>query len=74
MLLIVNSWHFIISYKSISIMSLRQFIAARKKLRSFDIFDFVKDSFIMGWKEVASLFGLHDDVFEDPRPIKIEKR
>lgn len=54
-------------------MSLRQFIAARKKLRSFDIFDFVKDSVTLGWNEVASLFGLHDDVFEDPRHIKIEK-
>ena len=54
-------------------MSFRQFIAARKKLRSFDIFDFVKGSVTLGWKEVASLFGLHDDVFEDPRHIIIEK-
>jgi hypothetical protein len=54
-------------------MSLCQFIAARKILRSFDIFDFVKDSVTLGWKEVAILFGLHDDVFEDPRHKKIEK-
>lgn len=51
-------------------MSLRQFISSRKILRSLNI---VKESATLRWKEMASLFGLHDDVFENPRHIKIKK-
>jgi predicted dehydrogenase len=51
-------------------MSLRQFISSRILLRSFNI---VKENATLRWKEVASLFGLHDDVFENPRHIKIKK-
>lgn len=51
-------------------MSLRQFISSRKILRSLDV---VKDGFTLKWKEFASLFGLHSDVFENPRHIKIKK-
>ncbi len=51
-------------------MSLRQFIASRKFLRPFQ---FIKDTATLGWNEVASIFGLHDDVFYNPGHIKIEK-
>ncbi len=51
-------------------MSLRQFISSRKILRSFHI---VKESATLRWKEVAARFGLHDDVFENPRHIKISR-
>jgi len=51
-------------------MSLRQFISSRKLLRSFN---FVKENATLRWKEVASIFGLHDDVFENPRHIKIKR-
>lgn len=51
-------------------MSLRQFISSRKLLRSFII---AKENVTLKWKEVASQFGLHDDVFENPRHIKIKK-
>lgn len=50
-------------------MSLRQFITSRKILRSFH---FVKENVSLRWKEVASLFGLHSDVFVDPRHIEIK--
>ena len=50
-------------------MSLRQFISSRKILRSLNI---VKENATLRWKEVAGLFGLHDDVFENPRHIKIK--
>lgn len=33
----------------------------------------MKESATLRWKEVAALFGLHDDVFENPRHIKIKK-
>ncbi len=51
-------------------MSLRQFISARKFLRSLE---FIRDHVQLRWKEVAELFGLHEDVFEDPRHIKLTK-
>lgn len=51
-------------------MSLRQFISSRKFLRSLYI---VKDNIQLKWKEITALFGLHDDVFENPRHIKIVK-
>ena len=51
-------------------MSLRQFISTRKILRSLDI---VKENATLRWKEMASLFGLHDDVFADPRHVVIQK-
>ncbi len=49
-------------------MSLRQFISARKFLRSFYS---VTDTVVLRWKEFAALFGLHDDVFFDPRHQKL---
>ncbi len=51
-------------------MSLRQFISSRKILRSLNL---VKDNVQLKWKEIAALFGLHDDVFENPRHSKIVK-
>ena len=51
-------------------MSLRQFISARKLLRSLNL---AKDNVTLKWKEIAVLFGLQDDLFENPRHIKIEK-
>lgn len=51
-------------------MSLRQFISSRKFLRSLNI---VKENVTLRWKEVASKFDLQDDIFENPRHIKIQK-
>lgn len=51
-------------------MSLRQFITARKFLRSFD---FIKNSATLPWKEVASLFGLHSDVYSNPKHVRLLK-
>ncbi len=51
-------------------MSLRQFISARKILRPFQL---IKDSATIGWNEMASLFGLNDDVFHNPAHKKIDK-
>jgi predicted dehydrogenase len=51
-------------------MSLRQFISARKILRSLN---FLKDNVSLKWKEVADLFGLQEDVFENPLHKKFEK-
>jgi predicted dehydrogenase len=51
-------------------MSLSKFIPTKKLLRSLDI---VTENVTLKWKEVASLFGLHDDVFSNPRHIKIKK-
>lgn len=51
-------------------MSLRQFIAARKILRHVESLTNIAT---LGWKEVASLLGLHDDVFYNPKHCKIEK-
>jgi len=45
-------------------MSLRQFISARKFLRSLD---FIARPATLLWEEVADLFDLHEDVFFDPR-------
>lgn len=54
-------------------MSLRQFIAARKFLRAPLLFNSVKDTAVLKWKEIAAKFGLHDNVFENPRHIKLKK-
>ena len=51
-------------------MSLRQFISARKLLRSLNI---VRDAAVLRWKEFATLFGLHDDVFYNPLHKEIER-
>ena len=51
-------------------MSLRHFISSRKFLRSFDI---IKENVSLKWKEVAELFNLHEDVFENPRHIRLKK-
>lgn len=51
-------------------MSLRQFISARKLLRSLNI---VKDSAVLKWKEMAAKFGLHDDVYFNPLHKRISK-
>ncbi|MEI9910995.1 MAG: Gfo/Idh/MocA family oxidoreductase [Bacteroidota bacterium] len=51
-------------------MSLRQFISSRIFLRSFNI---VKDNAVLRWREVAALFGLHDDVYYNPLHKKIQK-
>jgi len=51
-------------------MSLRHFISTRRLLRSIE---FIRDHIHLRWKEVAELFGLHEDVFEDPRHIKLDK-
>lgn len=50
-------------------MSLRKFITERKFLRPLQ---FIKNSATLGWNEMAALFGLHDDVFYNPRHKKIE--
>jgi len=49
-------------------MSLRQFISTRKLLRSLNL---AKDNVTLKWKEIAVLFGLQDDLFENPRYTKI---
>jgi len=51
-------------------MSLRQFIASRKFLRHVESLTNIAT---LGWKEVAGLLGLHDDVFHNPNHCKIEK-
>lgn len=51
-------------------MSLRQFISSRKFLRPVTI---IKDKAVLGWKEMAKLFGLHDDLFYNPLHVKIQK-
>ncbi len=51
-------------------MSLRQFISARKILRSLN---FITAPATLLWDEVAELFGLHDDVFFNPRHKKLPK-
>ena len=52
-------------------MSLRQFIASRKFLRSAAILNTAKENALLRWKEMAALFGLHDDVFENPQHKKL---
>ncbi len=51
-------------------MSLRQFIASRKFLRHVESLTNIAT---LGWKEVADLLGLNDDVFYNPKHRKIEK-
>jgi predicted dehydrogenase len=51
-------------------MSLRQFIASRKFLRHVESLTNIAT---LGWKEVADLLGLNDDVFYNPQHKKIEK-
>jgi predicted dehydrogenase len=51
-------------------MSLRYFISSRALLRSVNL---VKESAVLGWKEMAKLFGLHDDVFHHPGHKKLER-
>src|SRR5215471_5611326 len=51
-------------------MSIRQFIATRFLLRSYNI---VKDNAVLAWKGFASLFGLEDDLYYDPRHKKPNK-
>jgi predicted dehydrogenase len=51
-------------------MSLRQFISARKILRSLNV---LTESATLIWDEVAQLFGLHEDVFHNPKHRKLEK-
>lgn len=51
-------------------MSLRQFISARKLLRSLN---FIKQSAILPWKEVAHIFGLHDDIYENAKHVRLLK-
>ncbi len=48
-------------------MSLRQFISSRKLLRSLTV---VTGNATLRWKEIASLFGLKNDVYDNPRYIK----
>lgn len=50
-------------------MSLRQFIASRKFLRPLS---FLQETATNSWNEIASLFGLDDDVFFNPLHRKIE--
>jgi len=50
-------------------MSLRQFIASRKILRHVETLTNIATD---GWKEVAALLGLADDVFHNPLHKKIE--
>ena len=58
-------------------MSLRQFISARYLLRTFrlvdDAIDTVTDTVTDGWKEVARMFGLHEDLFANPLHRKLSK-
>jgi predicted dehydrogenase len=51
-------------------MSLRQFISARKILRSLN---FLTQPATLLWDEVAELFGLHEDVFYHPLHKKLDK-
>jgi hypothetical protein len=55
-------------------MSLRQFISARYLLRSLKLvdsaIDTVTDTVTDGWKEVASMFGLHENLFFYTEPKK----
>lgn len=51
-------------------MSLRQFMASRKLLRS--LYD-VKEKATLKWKEMASLFGLDADLFDNPRHKPLDR-
>lgn len=51
-------------------MSLRQFILSRNILRSISV---VAEGIQDKWNDVARLFGLHEDVFENPLHITLEK-
>src|SRR4051794_22174360 len=56
-------------------MSLRQFISARYLLRTFklvdDAIETVTGTVTTGWKEVARMFGLHEDLFDNPLHKKL---
>lgn len=55
-------------------MSLRQFITARKFLRSLShITNHVQKNAVLKWKEMAKIFGLHDNVFANSRHIKMNQ-
>jgi predicted dehydrogenase len=51
-------------------MSLRQFIASRIFLRSLS---FAKEKVLLGWKEIARMFGLQEDVFFNPLHKKLPR-
>ena len=50
-------------------MSLRQFISSREFLRSINS---LKVNANLQWKEVASIFNLKSEVFDNPRHKKIK--
>lgn len=55
-------------------MSLRQFISARRLLRSLlSVKDTAVDTMMLGWKEVAGMFGLHEDLFHNPLHRKLDR-
>lgn len=51
-------------------MSLRHFISARKFLRTLNL---LPEVVIEKWKDVARLLGLEEDVFSNPRHIKLKQ-
>ncbi|MBL0267281.1 MAG: Gfo/Idh/MocA family oxidoreductase [Chitinophagaceae bacterium] len=51
-------------------MSLRQFILSRKLLRSINV---LANGIQGRWKDVAELFGLREDVFENPSHIPFKR-
>lgn len=69
------NFNFKLTQSDFLFMSLRQFIAARKMLRSIN--HKLTEAATLGWQEMAGLFGLHSDVFHDPRhkkparPVKV---
>jgi hypothetical protein len=51
-------------------MSVRQFISPQNLLRPFSI---VKNTALQGWKEVAKMFGLHEDLYFNPLHKKLSR-
>ncbi len=51
-------------------MSLRQFIASRKLLRPLNL---IRENAVGKWNEIALLFGLKENVFNDPRHTRLKK-
>ncbi|MDX2046585.1 MAG: Gfo/Idh/MocA family oxidoreductase [Chitinophagaceae bacterium] len=51
-------------------MSLRQFISARRLLRSIS---FLTENVTYGWKEIARMFGLHEDLYYNSLHKKLVK-
>lgn len=51
-------------------MSLRHFISARKFLRSLNL---LPEAVLAKWKDVARLLGLEEDVFSNPRHIRLKQ-